>query len=122
MRTIIVVNNSGRLALFAFTSRGLARLLDPVGGRTGCFSRSGFFAGSGCGRFAGRSGGGGIGGVGLGEFAEFLQVFLDGAGGAGGGFGGKLEGWLLVRGCDLWKGGRVVIGDGVEWMDGWMGR
>lgn len=90
MRTIIIiVNHSGRLALFAFTSRGLARLLDPSGG---CFPRSGLFAGSGCGGFAGRSGGGGgIGGVGLGEFAEFLEVLLDGAGGAGGGLSGQLQ-------------------------------
>lgn len=94
MRTIIIiVNHSGRFALFAFTSRGLARLLDPSGGRAGgCFSRSGLFAGSGCGGFAGRSGGGGgIGGVGLGEFAEFLEVLLDGAGGAGGGLSGQLQ-------------------------------
>lgn len=101
MRTIIVMSHSGKLALFAFTFRsGLARLLDPVGGRTGCFARSGFFAGSGRGsrRLAGRSSGGGIGRVGLGEFAELLEMLLDGAGGAGDGFGRELEGCLLVRG------------------------
>lgn len=91
MRTIIVVDHSGRLALFSFSSGGLARLLDPGGGRAGCFPRSGFFAGSGCGRFAGRSGGGEIGGVGLGEFAELLQMLLDCAGGAGGGVISELE-------------------------------